>query len=204
MLDSFDVNHIQFETLMWQTGYLTISHTETILDRIEYHLSIPNKEVQQSLLGVIAQYLTQSANFVQSSNDVLRALLKLDFEALKNQLIALYASIPYEHFTHSKMHLYEGYYVSVFYAYLKALGLELIAEDATSKGRIDLTLKLPDATIVIEFKADGATAEDALAQIKAKGYANKYLNNGKPVYAVGIGFSTTEKNITNLVFTLVE
>jgi hypothetical protein len=91
----------------------------------------------------------------------------------------------------------------VFYAYLKALGLELIAEDATSKGRIDLTLKLPDATIVIEFKADGATAEDALAQIKAKGYANKYLNHGKPVYAVGIGFDKEQRNIANLAYQIV-
>ncbi len=53
MLNSFDVDYIELETLMWQTGYLTISHTETVFDSIEYHLSIPNQEVRESLLGSI-------------------------------------------------------------------------------------------------------------------------------------------------------
>ncbi|WP_127470444.1 ATP-binding protein [Thiomicrorhabdus aquaedulcis] len=204
MLDSFDVNHIQFETLMWQTGYLTIERvTENFDSTPKYWLSLPNQEVRLSLLNIIADYLTAIDRPLKVKGQIYEALISLDFEALKNQLTSLYASIPYEHFTHSKMHLYEGYYVSVFYAYLKALGLELIAEDATSKGRIDLTLKLPDATIVIEFKADGATAEDALAQIKAKGYANKYLNNGKPVYAVGIGFDKELRNISSLAYQIV-
>lgn len=200
MLDSFDVNHIQFETLMWQTGYLTIERvTENYDGTPKYWLSLPNKEVRLSLLNIIADYLTEIERPLKVKGQLYDAIISLDFQELEAQLKALYASIPYGHFTHSKMHQYEGYYVSVFYAYLKALGIELIAEDVTSKGRIDLTLKLPNATLIIEFKADGSTAEQALAQIHEKGYANKYRNQGQPVYAIGIGFDTTQRNISQML-----
>ena len=54
------------------------------------------------------------------------------------------------------MYEYEGYYASLFYAYLKALGLEIVGEDVTNRGRIDLTIKMPNSIIIIEFKVDGS------------------------------------------------
>ncbi|MDQ7047282.1 MAG: PD-(D/E)XK nuclease domain-containing protein [Sulfurovum sp.] len=57
---------------------------------------------------------------------------------------------------------------------MRAIGIELIGEDVTNKGRIDLTLKLPNAIYVIEFKTDGA---NALAQIKERKYHEKYLGD---------------------------
>jgi len=62
MLDSFDVDYIELETLMWQTGYLTIDRVERVLDNVEYYLKIPNKEVQQSIFGVVADYLSKIQN----------------------------------------------------------------------------------------------------------------------------------------------
>ena len=58
----------------------------------------------------------------------------------------------------------EGYYVSVFYAYIKSMGLEIEVEKATKKKRIDMVIKYPNAIFVTEFKVDGS---NALAQIKA-------------------------------------
>lgn len=43
ILDSFDMDNIELETLMWQNGYLTI----------EYLLKIPNFEVKTSLSDFI-------------------------------------------------------------------------------------------------------------------------------------------------------
>jgi hypothetical protein len=85
--------------------------------------------------------------------------------------------------------------VSVFYAYLKALGINITAEDVTNKGRIDLTLKLPNATYVTEFKVDGS---DALSQLKSMKFHEKYLNENKPVYLIGINFDTSERNISKI------
>ncbi|MEY4504856.1 MAG: hypothetical protein RL154_1153, partial [Pseudomonadota bacterium] len=152
ILNSFDVDYIEPEALMWQTGYLTITHTETILDSIEYHLAIPNKEVRQSLLRSIALHMTRADNLTSQTNGMLKAILKNDLALFQTHLISLFASIPYNLFTNNKLYKYEGYYVSVFYAYMKSLGVELIAEDVTNKGRIDLTLKLPNAIYIMEFK----------------------------------------------------
>jgi len=96
------------------------------------------------------------------------------------------------------MYEYEGYYTSLFYAYLKALGIDLVGEDVTNRGRIDLTIKMPNSIIIIEFKVDGS---DALAQIKEKKYYEKYLDLQLPIYLVGVSFDTKERNIS-LVETL--
>ncbi|MEA3239996.1 MAG: PD-(D/E)XK nuclease domain-containing protein [Pseudomonadota bacterium] len=50
-------------------------------------------------------------------------------------------------------------------------------EAITNKGRIDLTVKLDKNIYIIKFKVDGEGK--ALAQIKAKNYHEKYLNNDK-------------------------
>jgi len=101
-----------------------------------------------------------------------------------------------------KMYAYEGYYVSLFYAYIKALGIELIAEDTTNKGRIDLTIKMPDSKTIyiIEFRVDGT---GALKQIEQKKYYEKYLDEKKDIYLVGIEFDTKERNICNFLYTKV-
>lgn len=54
---------------------------------------------------------------------------------------------------------------------------------------------MPKGIYVIEVKYND-TAAAALTQIDAKGYAQKYLSDGRPVTKVGIAFSSTERNIT--------
>ena len=40
--------------------------------------------------------------------------------------------------------------------------------------------------------------QKALAQIKAKQYANKYLVDNKPIYLIGIGFNSNTRNVNGL------
>jgi len=195
LLDSFDVNNIRLETLMWQTGYLTISEYFEGAKGLKYKLSLPNREVQISLFSHIANFITKNYQSELEQENIYNALVGFDFGKLEMNIKSIFASIPYHLFTNNKMYEYEGYYVSVFYAYLKALGIKLTAEDVTNKGRIDLTLKLPNAIYVTEFKIDGS---DALAQIKSKKYHEKYLSENKPVYLVGINFDISERNISKI------
>ncbi len=88
---------------------------------------------------------------------------------------------------------YEGYYASVIYAYLASLGLDLIPEDVTHKGRIDLTVRLADNIYIIEFKVEGEG--QAPAQVKERGYADKYRATGKTIYRIGIDFDPDERII---------
>jgi len=76
------------------------------------------------------------------------------------------------------------------------LGVELIGEDTTNRGRIDLTLKLDDKVYIIEFKlADNSNQNSALQQIKQQCYFEKYQNSGATIYLIGVEFDTEAKNI---------
>jgi len=110
----------------------------------------------------------------------------------------LFASIPYQNYANAIIQNYEGYYASVIYAYLCSLGIQVIPEDTTNKGRVDLTLILPDKVYVVEFKVD--QPGKALEQIREKQYQQKYLNQGKEIYLVGIDFSSEEKNVSALAW----
>jgi hypothetical protein len=45
---------------------------------------------------------------------------------------------------------------------------------------------------VVELAREGA----ALAQLKARGYADKYRASGEPVYLIGVEFSKDTRNLT--------
>ena len=195
MLNSFDVDYIELETLMWQTGYLTISDSYENFDGMEYLLNIPNQEVRLSLFGSIADFMSKIQNSKPIKNNIVKTLMENDFEKLEINLKALYASISYQLFTKNDMNTKEGYFVSVFYAYIKALGFDIVCEDNTNKGRIDITIKMPNSYILIEFKVDGTSA---LQQIKDKKYHERYMGENLPVFIVGIEFDKEDKNISHL------
>ena len=192
LLNSFDIENIQLESLLFQAGYLTI---DKVLDDgfdIEYLLRVPNLEVQISLNRLMLDYLISKADFTTIKN-ARNALLKANLEEFKNTLISLFASIPYNNYVKNNISNFEGYYASVVYAYLASLGVEIIAEDVTNKGRIDITLLIKDKIYIIEFKVGN---NDALTQIKNKNYHQKYLNQNKEIYLIGINFDEDEKNIS--------
>jgi hypothetical protein len=195
ILDSFDVEYIELETLMWQTGYLTVDKAIETPRGIKYRLRIPNKEVEISMMGRISDFLSRVDGSERYKDSIYEALLRIDFLEIEKQLKSLYASIPYNNFTGEKLYEYEGYYASVFYAYLKSLGVEVIGEDVTNKGRIDLTLKMPNCIFIFEFKSDGG---NALEQIKNNCYHEKYLCEGKDIYLVGIEFDISQRNISKV------
>jgi hypothetical protein len=201
ILDSFDVDNIELETLMWQTGYLTIDKAIETPRGMKYQLKIPNKEVELSLIGTIADFLSRVDKAEIYKDSIYESLAQANFAELEKQLKSLFASIPYNNFTGAKLYEYEGYYASVFYAYVKSLGVELIGEDVTNKGRIDLTLKMPNAIFIFEFKTD---EEGSIQQIKDKKYHEKYIGLNKQIYLVGIEFSSSERNILKVEWESVD
>ncbi len=197
-LDYFDVEGISLLTLFWQTGYLTFKEKEVdkILGSISYTLTVPNMEVQRALNSLFVDYLTRQEyekhNFFK---DISSSLIKGEFESFIDILRSIFASIPYQNYANNIISRYEGYYSSVVYTYLCALGYEVVPEDNTNRGRIDLTLKLPDKIVIIEFKVD--SSEDPIEQIKTKRYFEKYLKDQKSIYLLGINFNSQKKNISN-------
>ena len=198
MLDSFDIDTIELEILLWQTGYLTIKEKFTELNRIKYKLVIPNWEVQFALNDFFIDVLTkQKFEKISYQSKIGSALLKAEFEKLEETITTLFSSIPYSNFTNNKIYEYEGYYSSVMYAYFASIGMEMIPEDTTNKGRIDLTLKYEDKVYVIEFKMTEKATGEALQQIKDKNYAEKYQDYPN-IYLIGIEFSKAKRNVIGL------
>lgn len=199
ILDSFDVDHIDLVALLWQTGYLTFAEKFTKREKIVYRLKVPNKEIQLSLNELFIDYLTDQRHAKNAWQDKLYdSLFAADLDAFKQSLSSLFAGIPYQNYANKIIEKYEGYYASVVYTYLASLGIPMVAEDVTSKGRIDLSIQLTDKIYIIEFKVD--QPERALAQIKDKGYHEKFLRSGKTIYLVGINFDSKEKNITDFAW----
>ncbi len=198
LVNSFDIEDIRLEPIMFQAGYLTIKEARELpFGGYEYLLGVPNKEVAISLHDTLIRYLTNETQFTATKSAIYAALASGDPEGLRKALTALFASIPYTNYVNNVLSSYEGYFASVVYAYLASLGIEITAEDVTNRGRIDLTVRLNGNTYVIEFKVDGGGK--ALEQVREKGYHEKYLGRGT-VFLIGIDFSSTAKNIAGFAW----
>ncbi|MCI5130626.1 MAG: hypothetical protein D3904_03690 [Candidatus Electrothrix sp. EH2] len=199
LADSFDIENIRLEPILFQAGYLTIKGIEQTGAITHYLLGFPNLETRYSFNDVVLEYLTdQRSEKAHFQTAVYVALKNGDIASFKKTLIALFAAIPYTHYVNNTISSYEGYFASVMYAYLASLGLDIIAEDVTNKGRIDLTVRLDRNIYILEFKVDGKGT--ALEQIRARKYQEKYLHEQRTVYLIGIDFNAEEKNISEFAW----
>lgn len=187
--NSFELEHISPEALLFQTGYLTI---KAIGANQIYTLSYPNYEVKNSLLQyLLAQH---SHNYAPRLSpkvvEMMDALEEGSIAGFVEGLNSVFATIPYQIFITDK----EAYYHSVTFLTLSLMGTYIQAEVSQSKGRPDAVVFTREAIYVMEFKLD-ESAEAALEQIKQNGYAQPYLNEGKPVKALGFNFSSEKKEV---------
>jgi Holliday junction resolvase-like predicted endonuclease len=197
ILDSFDIENINLEVILYQSGYLTIDKVVEkkagMLRVREYSLKIPNMEVKVSFYDMILDYITKN-NTPSVKIELYMALASNDFNSIKSILQSLFASIPYNNYTGNNITHYEGFYATVVFSYLSSLGLEIIGEDVTNHGRIDITIKIENTIYIMEFKVN-RNKEDALSQIKEKRYYEKYLSENKEIFLVGISFDKEARNI---------
>ena len=203
LIDSFDIEYIKLEPILFQAGYLTIKDVVYTGALTMYILSFPNLETKYSFNDFILDYLTdQTSEKASFQSDIYTALLNGKLGMFKDTMITLFSSIPYNNYVNNTISSYEGYFASVIYAYLASIGLDITAEDVTNKGRIDLTIKLENYIYILEFKVDGNG--NALQQIKDKNYQQKYQCEDKSLFLIGIDFSSEKKNIVSFEWELAE
>ncbi len=178
LLTSFDIDNISPVTLLFQSGYLTIKDVSQEDDMGEFTLGFPNLEVFRAFTNSLLDLFAPPESKFPLKKDVVRSLRMGDMEQFKNAIHALFAAIPYHNYTNNDISRYEGFYANVIFDWLSSSQLSLVVEDCTNKGRIDMSVETDDFIYLIEFKVD-MPEEKALAQIKAKGYAEKYQAKGK-------------------------
>ncbi len=198
IIGSFDIDFIEPENVLFQAGYLTIERTVQGLSEIRYILNYPNREVKKSLNEyLLNRYLPDHTQIYKTRRVFEEALVKGDVEKMIEVMRSHFASIPHDWYRKNNIDQYEGYYASVFYSYFASIGLEVRAEEPTSYGNVDMTVIMPKAVYVFEFKViegEAGTGE-ALEQIKQKGYGERYVGSGREIYLIGIEFSKTKRQI---------
>ena len=195
LLSAFDVEEIGTEALLFQTGYLTITDESRDETGVRYRLGCPNREVRQSLNAGLLRAL--SPNGAGRDRHRLRDLLENDdLGGVEALFRAFFAGIPHDWHRRNDIAHYEGYYASVFYSHFAGAGLDVAVEESTSRGRLDMAVRLGGRAYVFEFKRVAGQGDgSAMRQIKEKRYADKHRRQDEPVCLVGVEFSEAERNI---------
>ncbi|WP_027003882.1 ATP-binding protein [Hugenholtzia roseola] len=186
--ENFNLDNLNIETLLFQTGYLTIKGYDVVQRLI---LDYPNKEVEQSMTEHILQGFAHTPKS-SIALDITIAILEHNIELLIETVNALYATIPYQLFNQHQ----EKYFHAVLFLALKLCGFHIESEVSVSTGRLDAVLSHQNRVYIFEFKLNDS-AENALKQIHQKGYYKRYQNQDKKIYLLGIGFSAQTKEVSD-------
>ena len=199
LLDSSPIENLELTTVLFQSGYLTIdSVNDSNPHAISYQLVCPNQSVRSALQNSLFEHYTGS-NVPSYSDSMLSALLNADLDIIESELKRLFAGIAADNYRKNNMADFEGYYASVIYSFFVGMGLTVIAEDTSSRGRLDMSIQFKDKTYVLEFKVveHKSSRNSALEQIIARNYADKYTG---AIYQIGIEFSSDERNIIDFAY----
>ena len=202
LLSTFDVDRIPVETLLFQTGYLTIVGEERDAEARLYRLDYPNQEVKRSLNELLLTAMAPDVPVAAESRELRRLMRTDDFAGVERLFRAFLASIPNEWYANTGMA--GAHYASVFYSHFVAAGMDVRAEESTARGRSDLAVLYDGSVYLFEFKvADGKRDGRALAQIRERGYADKYRHTGVPIHLIGVELGREERNIVGFAFETV-
>lgn len=180
--------------VLYQSGYLTIKAYDRNRDR--YTLDFPNEEVERGFFDFLLPYYTPMSEtrsdslLEQFTDDVCdgkpeQFMQKLQ-EMLSGKSYMIAGGDKEVHFQNS------------FYIIFKMLGYNVQVEQATSQGRMDITIQTKDYIYIIELKLD-KTAEEALRQIKDNQYARPFQSDKRKLYLIGVNFSSETRTVEKWV-----
>ena len=108
----------------------------------------------------------------------------------------VFAAIPHQWYMNGPLAAYEGHYASVIHSCFLMRGFEPVGEAGGSRGRADMAVLFNANVYVFEFKlVDREPQGLASAQIRERGYADRYRDLGWPIHLIGVEFGREERNI---------
>ena len=182
--------------ILFQAGYLTIK--EYIREAALYRLGFPNDEVRYGFLkNLFPSYSSlrpdETGVSIWKFVEDIRAG---NVDEFMERMQAIIAGVPYDNLPKDKLKLREQNYQTAVYLIFKLMGQFVQTEIHCAKGRADCIVHTKDSIYIFEFKLMSAgTAEDAIAQIKEKGYAAQFKAEGKKIILIGSSFDEEEKTI---------
>lgn len=194
---SYDIERLQILPILFQTGYLTIKRKEEFG---LYQLGYPNQEVQASMLMYLIGDLSYSEPALTTPTVVYlyRAFRDNDMDQVIRLIKGIFKNIPSQIFLSEA----EAYYHSLIYLVFFYLGQYTQSEVNTNNGRLGCVVQSGAHIYILEFKLDESAAA-ALAQIKARGYHEKYIADPRPKVLLGINLSRQTKSVDDWVMEVV-
>ena len=174
--------------LLYQSGYVTIKGYDKPTKL--YQLALPNQEIRVGLYGsLLPHYLMDKSAKANTTIAKMSVLVKKgDMDAAFCLLNDFLETVPYCDNTH-----HEGHWQQTLYIMFALLtNYSILVEPHTAKGRIDIMMETDDTIYVMELKFN-KSAEEALAQIDAKHYADAFKMSGKKVVKIGLNFSVKDE-----------
>ena len=185
-----EVSKVNFMSLLYQTGYLTIRKAEIVGGSYLLTLGYPNEEVKEGLTRILLPLYLGDRSSKDEAIRILSLLYKEKINEALESFKRVYSSIPYNEIVFNKENAWHASFISM----LRLMGADIVGEVTTNIGRIDAVLTCPRDIYIIEFKFN-QSAEKAIEQIREKKYYESYLDTNKKIHLLGINFSTEEKNI---------
>ena len=188
--DDFDAATETMTTIMpllYQSGYITIKNYDPETEL--YTLALPNKEVRIGLYrSMLPHYLEAKSAMCNTTVAKMSALInKGNMDGALLLLKTFWETVPYCDNTD-----YEGHYQQTMYIIFALLtNFRILVEQHTFRGRTDITMETKDTIYVIELKFN-KSAQEALAQINNKHYADAFALKGKTVEKIGMNFMIDE------------
>jgi len=182
--------------VIYQSGYLTIKGFEKE-DRF-YTLDFPNREVEEGFLDVLlGKFVSVPYDDMGLAIDNMRiALRNRDVDKALAIIQAAIADLP----TVVKKDMCENYYESVTHLMFRMTGWRVASELQSVAGRSDVVVATRDTVYILELKMDRGrsfddVAAEALHQIDANGYADRFAVAGKALRKVALVFSSEGKGL---------
>lgn len=193
---NYDPDSKNMLPVIYQSGYLTIKGFEKA--RRLYTLDFPNREIEEGFLNVLLKKFVNvpDDDMGLAIDNICGAIESHDIDRILSIIKAAIADLP----TVVKKDMCENYYESVTHLIFRLTGFSVVSELQSVAGRSDVILTTKDSVFIFELKMDkGRAFEDvaaeALSQIDANGYADRFAVSGKAMYKVGVVFSSEGKGI---------
>ena len=222
-LGRFEVEDIVIDSLLFQSGFLTIKDIEPSDESPSYLLSYPNKEVKRSLSQGLLRYVSKDKlpKLKTHGSEILKLLKELDADKLQKFIYKIFKEVPYywhgsynadeqednNETTEMSISKYECWYASLIYTMFAGHSVDIRLEKADSFGRSDMIVTLDNKVFVMEFKLAEFVknverlTDKAIKQVKSPKYGVELIKGERScfLYMVVMVFVKKERNINKVL-----
>lgn len=195
-----EIENAEPESFLFQAGYLTLRQRHEQADmELSFVLDYPNIEVLKSVAKLFVGNVARIGNDLSSFNmEITAAFDSEDPSDLIKTIDRLFASIPYNLFSNT-----EKYYHSLIYCMMVSAGIDARAEDRSRAGSADIVVHRGGQYYVLELKVSQdetlckKAAEAAIAQIRMRGYYEKFPKNKTKL--IGLAIDMEKKKVGHFI-----